>query len=364
MLFFVTAQCDYIENFEITGLSVSTLYPPKASEITIYINVESQEFSTNEIRIFYDEGYTKRFITSEQIYISKGINSYEYKLKLPETAHSLGMIEVWVGSKSESVPVIYDESYDPKITEMENEENYTLTVLSESEVSFNIKSNNNEKTTTVKPVEGLVNLNIKKCENCELFITFDYEQNEVVVYKKFGEYVKPYIYVNKIENKNIEFVSCPEKEIQKINYETGYEKYNFEGIEIDLSEFNSEEKNEIKIVQNNPLVLLITASDELNREVKSKGELLVECDVNNYFTEIEFVKQKEITYTLDKNATCNFTYGNAKVNANVFTYVEDEIVEEKPEVVYWDDYITYTLVLLVILVMGIVLFKWNKLSKR
>lgn len=361
MLFLVSAQCDYIENFEITDISVTTIYPQNGDETTLVLTLESEGFSTNEIQIFYDEGYTKRFITSEQIYISKGTNVYEYEFKLPQTAHSIGIIEVLIGSKGTTIPVIYEESSEPQITEMENEENYTLIVKSDSEIKFKI---NNDRVSNVQSVEGIVSLNIQKCNNCEMFITFNYDEEEIKIYKEFGEYVKPFVYVSNIENKKIEFESCPHKEIEIVNYETGYEKYNVEGLEVDLSKFNSEEKNEIKVIKNGPLTLLITAKDELNREIKSQGELFVECDVNNYFSEIEFVKEKEMVFTLDKNATCNFTYGDAKVNANVLAQVNEEVKEEKVEVIYWDDYITYALVLLVVLVMGIILFKWKNMSKR
>jgi hypothetical protein len=130
-----------------------------------------------------------------------------------------------------------------------------------------------------------------------------------------------------------------------------------------LSRFRTEEVNEIQVINNQPLVLRIKASDELNRKVRSEGDLLLECDINNYFKEIEFFGEGEFTFDLRNNATCNVSYGNAMVSTDVFER-EKVIQEEREEVIFWDDYIIYGLILLAVIVMIVLFNKWRRMSKE
>lgn len=359
----VSAYCDYEDNFNITEVNLNTIYPELGEEIEISIFIQGEEFTTSRLRVYLDEGYFTQILIEENIYISKGENVYIYKVKVPETMpHNVGFLDIEIGNSVESKPLIVENKYTELILENENEENYTLSFPSEKNVRFNVYTGTN-KDIIVKPVNGTVSLNVKKCNDCEMIVSFEYMGEEFKIYKKWGEYVKPYIRISKIENKEIEFVSCPPREIENYEYSTGYEKFKVENVDFDLEKFYTEEKNEIQILSTQPLVVLVKASDELNRNVKSKKELMLQCDINNFMDEVEFTGEKEFTIDLGVNATCNVSYGNAMVNTQVFKREKVES-EEKEEVIYWDDYITYGLVLVTIVIMIVLFNRWRGMSKK
>jgi type IV secretory pathway component VirB8 len=66
---------------------------------------------------------------------------------------------------------------------------------------------------------------------------------------------------------------------------------------------------------------------------------------------------------LRNNATCNVSYGNAMVSTDVFER-EKVIQEEREEVIFWDDYIIYGLILLAVIVMIVLFNKWRRMSKE
>lgn len=358
----VSAYCDYEDNFNITEVNLNTIYPALGDEVEISIFVQGEEFTSNRIRIYLDEGYFTQLLIEEQIYISKGENVYTYKVKVPETMpHNVGFLDVEIGNFIESKPLIVENKYTELILENENEENYTLTFESEENVRFNVNTGN-FKEIVGRSVNGTVTLNVKKCNDCEMIVSFDYMGEEFRIYKKWGEYVKPYVRISKIENKKVEFVSCPPREIESYDYSNGYEKFKVENNDFDLEKFYSEEKNEIQILNTQPLVVLVKANDELNRNVKSKGELMLQCDINNFMNEIEFIGESEFTFDLGANATCNVSYGDAMVNTQVFK--REKVESESEEVIYWDDYITYGLVILTIIVMIVLFNRWRSMNRR
>lgn len=359
----VSAYCDYEDNFNITEVNLNTIYPELGEDVEISIFIQSEEFTTSRLRVYLDEGYFTQLLIEENIYISKGENVYNYKVKVPETMpHNVGFLDIEIGNSVESKPLIVENKYTELILENENEENYTLTFESEDNVRFKIDGGITREVL-VRQVNGTINLNVKKCNDCEIIVSFEYMDEEFKIYKKWGEYVKPYVRISKVDNKKVEFVSCPPREIENYEYSNGYEKFKVENVDFDLERFYTEEKNEIQILNTQPLVVLVKASDELNRNVKSKGELMLQCDINNFMNEVEFTGEREFTIDLGVNATCNVSYGNAMVNTQVFKKEKVES-EEREEIIYWDDYITYGLVLITIVIMVVLFNRWRVINRK
>ncbi len=65
------------------------------------------------------------------------------------------------------------------------------------------------------------------------------------------------------------------------------------------------------------------------------------------------------TYT-----TCNITYNDAKNNVKVLAVEKDIIDEEKENIIFWEDYVTYGLVILTVIVMVVLFNNWRKINKK
>lgn len=358
--FIVGAYCDYEGEFNEIQINLNNIYPELGESIEISIYIEGAEYGTERIRVFLDEGYYTQMLIEDEIYISKGENLFIYEIKVPmNMAHNVGFVTVEVGSYVEEMGIIFENYVEESVVEMESLEEYFIKFPSEKSVRFRINTNGKEGEIVSRSVNGTVSMNVKKCEDCEMIVSFEYMGEDYNIYNKWGEYVKPYTKISKIENNEVVIVSCPSEEIEKYEYYTGYEK--FKGF--DLSKFNCEEMNEIVVVNENPLIVLIKAEDELNRKVKSKGELILECDINNYMYAMEFEGEKEVVIDLGVNATCNLYYGDAVVNdIKLFKreIIESEIVESEGEI----NYITYGLIVIIIVLMGLLLYKWGGLKRK
>ncbi len=359
----VSAYCDYGDKLNITNIYISNEYPSLGEEISIKIDVDSGEYLTSPLRIFLNEGYFTQILVEDDLYISKGRNNFEYKIKISENfCHSLGILDVRVGNVRKTYSFDMENEFKGIISELENEENYTLILESETPIKFRIDSESSREIT-VRPIENVIKLNVKKCEMCEIVVSFEYKNEKYSIYKRFGEYVKPYTYINGIGNNEIEIVNCPSEEVEKRTYETGYEKIRGEVYEFDLSKFTAGEVNEIKILEVQPLTFMVTARDELNREIASKGILFLECEINSFTNEIEFVGEREFVYNFNENTTCDIIYGTAKVNSESIVVQNDKETEQN-EVIYWDDYITYGLVLITIVIMIVLFNRWRGMNRK
>jgi hypothetical protein len=357
--FIVNANCEYNERYQINDVYLNTIYPELGTDIEIYIEIESETFSTTTLQIIIDEGYYKKLIIEEEIYLSEGINKFKYETKISENfGHNIGIVKVMVGSKNHEVPIFINNEKTGLIKQYDSEENISLNIKSEEPIQFNIDTGTIRKINA-RPINGTINLNIEKCKDCEMIISFEYEGDEYNIYNKFGEYVKPYVRINNIEEKQVEVISCPLREIDIVRFETGYETIISDGHSFDLSKFSSEEINEIEILENKPLKIKIKASDNLERIVESSGILFIECETTSFMNEIEFIESVEYTYDIDMNTTCNITYGNTKKSTEVFMEEKNKEKEQKDEIIYWDDYIMYALIVLAVVLTGVLLHKWR-----
>jgi len=362
LLSFLVSACDYNERFELENIEINNMYPELGETVEISLIVQSETYSTTDLRIYLNEGYFKQFLHEEEIYISKGENKFNYEIRVPVTiGHNMALIEFELGNVKKYIPIYIENEYEEIIHQEWNEENYTLSLNSDSPIRFQVETDN-VRLITIRPVNETVNLTIQKCDNCEMLISFNYLEEDFNIYNEFGEYVKPYVRISNIERKYVEIVSCPLREIDVIEFETGYETITSDGHSFDLSKFKGEEINEIEILREQPLIVLVKAYDDLGREVYSEGNLLVECDFNTFIREIEIFGEEEFQFNINRNTTCNVSYGEIIKDTNIIE--KEKIVQEKEEIIYWDDYVVYGLIVLVILVMGILFNKWRSMNKR
>jgi hypothetical protein len=362
LLSFLVSACDYNEKFELESIQISNMYPELGETVTIDLIVQSETYSTTDVRVYLNEGYFRQFLYEEEIYISKGENKFNYEVRVPVTiGHNMALIEFEMGNKRKYIPIYIENEHEELIHQEWNEENYTLKLDNDLPVKFRIEMGN-VREINVRPVNGTVNLNIDICEDCEMLISFDYLGEKFNIYNVFGNYVRPYVRISNIEEKQVEVVSCPLREIDIVRFETGYETITSDGHSFDLSKFSSEEINEIEILGEQPLIVLVKAYDELGRDVYSKGNLLVECDFNTFIREVEFFGKEEFQFNIDKNTTCNVSYGEIKKDTTIIE--KEKIVQEEEEIIYWDDYVIYGLIVLAILVMGLLFNKWRSMNKR
>jgi len=198
--FLVTGYCDYEEKFQTNEIYLNNIYPELGETINLNILVESEEFLTTDVRVYLDEGFFTEILIEEEIYVSKGENKFSYNIRIPETmGHNVGFIDVEIGKTVETLPFIVNNEHSGIIVEYYDEENYTLSIESERNIRFKIVTGI-EREINVRSVNGTVNLTISRCNDCEMFISFEYMNEKFNIYNKFGDYVKPYVRISKIEN--------------------------------------------------------------------------------------------------------------------------------------------------------------------
>ena len=174
-----------------TRMYLNTIYPELGTNVEINIEIESEEFSTNTLRILIDEGYYKQLLIEEEIYLSKGINNFQYGIQISENfGHNIGLLELNIGSQNHEIPFFVENVQSGLIRQSESEEELSLNIESETPIKFRIDTGILKEINS-RPINGTINLNVNKCEDCEIIISCIYEGEEYNIYNKIGEYTKP-----------------------------------------------------------------------------------------------------------------------------------------------------------------------------
>lgn len=370
LLFFIViasanAVCEYLPDMEISDIGLTTIYPDAGINEHVWFSVDSNEMYNGELRIFLQKNGVEFVLINDEVYISRGINKFEYDFKVNELLEpGMYLLHINIGNYDYTVPIIVANDEESVSFETSSRELYDGTyetmlralVNGTARATYEIRNgfaNVDYASFDANPENGSISVS-KACNNCRIKLQIAYRNLIAQIDKTYGTYSEPYIKILEFNKDGISFETCaPSKYNVYINgkligdkngvgridvpLSSGYEdlevmfvsanKGAFFDRTISLSKFSGKNVSiNVEITKNSPFSIKITAKDEFGRYVHSQGLLKIhDEDGNEYVNLISF----DGVYTKQENLkngdyVVEYEGVTAKGSARAVTFEEEE----------------------------------------